>query len=167
MQRYVIKPMYDRGTPNRQLGPETPPPLPMREPADFTLRMTGKDGKSIDLASYKGKAILVNFWARWCPPSMKELASLAHLRRAVRDDPSIDVLCISTETLLKAETALAKGKLDLPARCIEGKLPAAYESKAIPVTFILSASGEVVFRHVGAARWDDPSVIAFLKKCKA
>jgi peroxiredoxin len=90
------------------------------------------------------------------------MPSIERLHDKARD-LGVTFLLVSDE---KAETIAAylrKTPMKAPVYRSIGTRPAVYRTSGIPATFILSADGRIAFRHVGAARWDDDSTIAFLK----
>jgi thiol-disulfide isomerase/thioredoxin len=161
-----LKPMAEDEAAYITSKPLHPPPLSGKIAADYSLRLIDSRGTESDLSAFKGKVIVINFWASWCQSCVRELPSLLSLKRAVKDDPLIDVLCVNLENPHTAQRCLSKYHIALPVLCTVGKPSDPYNTRSIPATFIVSPAGQVVFSHFGAAKWDDPSVVDFLRKCK-
>lgn len=130
--------------------------------ADFSWQLETLDGKLTSLSEYRGKTIVLNLWATWCGPCLIELPSLSQLA----SDPELDsvvVLAISNEDRDTLERFAGAEDSALTYLRSPEIPPAMFLTDAIPATFLISPSGRVVASHIGAAKWDDPSVIAFLK----
>lgn len=160
MYYLVVRPIVNTA------GAVGPPPFPNEQAADYSLNLSCQDGTKFSLKKYEGKVILLNMWASWCSPCITELPSLQRLKETMKADPSVEIVCVNIEGMDKAKKVLSERDIALPAICVAGELPRIYRTSGIPATFIISQGGTVVFRHVGRAKWDDPSVVQFLKKCK-
>lgn len=141
-----------------------PPPLPSSEipPADYSLALQTLDGATTSLEELRGKTVVLNFWATWCPGCVMELPNLAQLAQW----QDVHLLCITDEPADTVRAFLAKKpELQIPIYLrSSGPLSAPYESQGIPNTCILSPQGSVVFSHCGAADWGHASVKAYLQK---
>jgi thiol-disulfide isomerase/thioredoxin len=111
------------------------------------------------LADYKGEVVLLNFWASWCPPCIKELPTLEAL--AVRDGKKgLRVLAMSMDAQpFKVIQTFAKkhgaNTLTL-ANDDSGKLFAAMKSRGLPLTYLIGRDGRVLARYEGATDWTLP-----------
>lgn len=117
---------------------------------DFTL--PDIHGKSHNLSDYRGQWVIVNFWATWCAPCIKEIPELIEVSRLT--DPvtpvviGIDFEEIETEILLEFVNAL---KMDyLVLRIGEQPLVPFEPLKGMPTTFIVSPEGKIVYRKIAA-----------------
>lgn len=131
-------------------------------PADYGLALETMDGLPYDAASLKGKTVFLNYWATWCAPCRAEMPSIERLHAKTRD-LGVVFLLVSEEKAEPIAQFLRKTPLSVPVFRAAGGRPPAYRSNAVPATFILSADGRIAFRHVGAAKWDDESTLAFLR----
>jgi len=139
--------------------PATPPqPAPQ---AGFT----DADGKPANLADFKGKPVVVNLWATWCQPCLKEMPSLDRLQKnlagrlivaavsedrggATRVGPFVDAMGLKKLTIY----------LDP-----KGDLGHAFAVRGLPTSILIDAQGRVVGRVEGAAEWDSAKIMAILK----
>jgi thiol-disulfide isomerase/thioredoxin len=151
-----------------KLGDLAPPSLansPVPRPADFGWTLLDLDGKPVDFARFKGRTILLNLWATWCEPCLKEMPSIANL--AASEDlkgRNIAFVCVSTDESAEALRQFMKDK-DWKMTVLRAKsLPPSFETEGIPATFLIAPDGGIAATEIGAAQWDDPSVIAFLQK---
>ena len=138
-----------------------PPPLPGTK-WDYELQATDLEGNTFDFAACKGRPLVLNHWATWCGPCVAEMPSLVRLRSAL-SDVEVEVACVSRESAEKVREFMARKGFDLPVLTVDGSLPECFSSRAIPATYVLDRSGLIVFRHLGAAAWDDPSVVSFIR----
>jgi thiol-disulfide isomerase/thioredoxin len=138
-----------------------PPPLPV-ESWDYALEALDLAGAPVPFSRYAGRVLVLNFWATWCGPCLAEMPSLQRLQAATAD---LDVAfaCLSPEKPDAVRGFVAKRGLSLPVFLYRGEAPAPFRGRAIPATFILDRAGRIVMRHIGAARWDDPGVVAFVR----
>lgn len=144
-----------------------PPPFatakPLDEAADFSVKFTGLDGRTHTLEDYRGKTIVLNFWATWCAPCLREMPSLAWLAKHYANSPDVAVLCLSDEPVAVIQRGATAGGMSVPVFSYGSEpLPAVYGTQGVPRTFVISPQGRVVFLHMGPADWSDPSVVAFL-----
>lgn len=120
-------------------------------------------GKSFDWSSTKGKLVLVNVWATWCPPCRAELPSLESLAKNERLKDKLVVLCVSQDDRPeKLREFLEKNRLDFPAYFVP-ELPVDFVTDGIPATFLISAEGKLIGSDIGSARWDAPEFVTKLE----
>ena len=131
-------------------------------PADVFKR---GDGQDVTLAAFKGKPVVLNFWATWCSPCVKELPSLARLQ-AARGDLVIIALNVDT----KAEGPIGDFLKEVGAAELEAytdpqkKLWRAFRLNSLPTTVVIDAEGHVVARRERDAEWDSAAALAEIDK---
>ncbi len=117
-----------------------------RQQADFTL--TELNGKTWALKELRGKVVLVNFWATWCPPCRKEMPDLETLYREFKDQNFV-ILAISDEDAGKVKPFVAKQKVTYPILLDPGrKVHELFEVVGIPKTFIYDRDGKLVAQSI-------------------
>ena len=137
-------------------GFETRAALPAPE-----LKAHDLTGASRTLADYRGKVVLLNFWATWCPPCQREMPSLERLRTKMAGRPLEIVAISSAETPDEVNAYLSKMKLGFPVLLdTDSSNTRRWKVFALPTTFVLDAEGRV--RHVltGPAEWDEGEALA-------
>jgi peroxiredoxin len=117
-----------------------------REHADFTL--TDLQGKAWTLQSLKGKVVLVNFWATWCPPCRKEMPDLDALYRNLKDRGLI-VLAISDEDAAKVRPYIQEHNVSYPILLDPGrKVNEAFQVEGIPKSFVYDRNGKLAAQAI-------------------
>jgi peroxiredoxin len=133
---------------------------------DFTAADTS--GKQRRLADYRGKVVLVNVWATWCPPCRGEMEPLAQLYERYHGR-GFTVLAVSVDENPKAVRSFLK-KMPLPFPVLldpESKVAAAYRVFAYPTSVLVDRNGRVAEIITGAREWLDPEFTARLEKLLA
>ena len=133
---------------------EYPYPLPL-----LTL-----DGRPANLRQFRGKAVLVNLWASWCPPCLAEMPGLQALYQKTDTSKVAFVLISLDANPNKARALLKKKGYTMPVFFPAAPLPAPFDSPSIPSTIILTPSGRLADRHDGMADYDTPEFKAALEK---
>ena len=117
-----------------------------RQEADFTL--SDLQGKSWKLRSLKGKVVLVNFWATWCPPCRKEMPDLDALYKHFRKQGLV-ILAISDEDAGKVKPFITEEGISYPVLLDPGrKVSTLFNVNGIPKTFIYDRSGKLVTESI-------------------
>jgi thiol-disulfide isomerase/thioredoxin len=131
---------------------------------DWRLRTLA--GEEFALGDTRGRPVLVNLWATWCPPCVEELASIDRLAQRVADT-GVAFLLVTPEEAAPVREFLARRPLGVPV-LLEGTLaPEAFGAIVLPTTFVLDAEGVIRLHHRGAADWDTPEVEALLRALSA
>ena len=123
------------------------------KPANFDFTMKDVDGNQVSLASYKGKVVLLNFWATWCGPCKAEIPGFVRLQEKYRDQLVIVGFSVD-DTAEKAKAYAAEYKMNYPILLGEGRedVQDAYGPIwGIPASFIISKDGRVCRKHMGIA----------------
>ena len=128
-----------------------------------------KDGeREVTLSDWRGKGVVMNFWATWCAPCVAEMPALDALRADLADH-GIDVLAVSTD-FGGAEAVRAfyarNGIRHLPVLTdARSRMAQSVGVFGLPTTILFDAEGRQVGRVVGPAEWDAPEAAAFLRAC--
>jgi peroxiredoxin len=122
-------------------------------------------GKEHHLSDYKGKVVLLNFWAKWCGPCLAEMPSMESLKTKLKDEKFV----ILTVNMDKTDTASLKNFVEkkgysfivLPSP--DGPIQKLYNTSAIPLSFVIDKHGIIFSRITGAQEWDCDDAIKHLK----
>jgi len=118
----------------------------LRQNADFTL--TDLQGTAWHLKDLRGKVVLVNFWATWCPPCRKEMPDLDALFNKFKDQGFL-VLAISDEDTAKVSPFIAEHKIGYPILLDSGrKVTESFKVEGIPKSFIYDRTGKLVAQSI-------------------
>ncbi len=126
---------------------------PVLAPA-FTLETV--DGKKVSLSDFKGKGVIINFWATWCPPCRQEIPDMIELQKAysgkftfigiaVNDKPE-NVAAYVKEKGINYPVAMGNEKVVIDY----GKFLEGGQLRGIPTSFVINPKGEIVTAFVGA-----------------
>jgi thiol-disulfide isomerase/thioredoxin len=148
----------------------TPPDLvgtALNQRADYGWILHDLEGRPVPFARYRGKAVLLNIWATWCPPCVEELPTIASLARSPRLR-EVAFVCVSIDDDTEIVRQFLRGK-GWPMTFLHAAatdLPAVFTAKdgALPATFLIAPDGRVAATTIGSANWDDPSVVDFLER---
>jgi len=130
---------------------------------DFTLR--DLQGKSIAFSSLKGKVVLLNFWATWCPPCKAEMPAMNRLYHEIKAR-GFEIIAVSTDTSLSTiRDYLAKNRVDFPILHDEKKsVSKQYRVFSMPTTFLIDRNGTIVEKFYGEYDWTDSDVRKQIEK---
>jgi cytochrome c biogenesis protein CcmG/thiol:disulfide interchange protein DsbE len=126
---------------------------------DFPLEVWGKPGHLTDL---KGKVVILNFWATWCPPCIEETPSLNRLQKYVESrnalvlGVSIDEDPAAYEKFLK-DYGIAFPTFREPTR----RLALDYGTPVFPDTYVIDRHGKILRKFFGPQQWDSPDMLAY------
>jgi peroxiredoxin len=117
-----------------------------RQEAEFTL--TDLQGKTWSLRQLKGKVVLVNFWATWCPPCRKEMPDLNALYQRFKDQGFV-VLAISDEEADKVKPFISERNISYPVMLDPGrKVNELFQVEGIPKSFVYDREGKLVAQSI-------------------
>jgi cytochrome c biogenesis protein CcmG/thiol:disulfide interchange protein DsbE len=126
---------------------------------DFPITLAGK---SEHLADLKGKIVILNFWATWCPPCVEETPALNRLQKYVDARGGL-VLGVSVDDDANAyEKFLKEQAVVFPTyRDSTKKSAADYGTSMYPETYVIDRKGRIARKFVGAQQWDSPEMLAY------
>jgi thiol-disulfide isomerase/thioredoxin len=123
------------------------------------------NGTPLKLSDLKGKVVLLNFWATWCPPCREEMPSMMKLNGFMAGKPFQMVAVSIDEGGKQAVDAYFKESgYSLPTYFDEsGASSKSYGITGVPESFIIDKQGILVKKIIGGAAWDSPEVVAFIE----
>lgn len=130
---------------------------------DFSLK--DLNGINIPLSSFKGKVVLLNFWATWCPPCRDEMPALNKLYHALKNR-GLEVVAVSTDRSINdIKNFIKKNKVDFPVLFDADRSTARlYRVFSMPTTFLIDRSGKIVEKFYGEYDWTEPETKGKIEK---
>jgi len=129
---------------------------------DFTVQ---DDDRKVRLQQFRGKILVLNFWATWCPPCVDEMPSLVQMQQKMKSN-NVEVLAISVDVNQSAYQNFLKAyKVDLlTVRDPDQKSNNLYGTFKFPETYIIDRQGVLRRKFVGPVDWGQPEILDYLAK---
>jgi len=133
--------------------------LVLATPTTANLKFSFKDinGKKVSMSAFKGKVIILDFWATWCVPCKAEIPGFIELQKKYGEQ-GLQIIGLSVDdTASMAKKYSEEMKMNYPILLAEGKedILRAYDPiGSIPVSVVIDRQGRIVFRHVGIEKMD-------------
>ncbi len=127
---------------------------------DFTVT----DGsRNVTLHDLRGKVVVLNFWATWCPPCVEEIPSMVEMQQRLKDR-GITVLAVSVDVDQAAyQRFIRDHKVDLlTARDPDQKSNLLYGTSQFPETYVIDRQGVIRRKFIGAVDWNEPEIEHYL-----
>jgi peroxiredoxin len=133
-------------------------------PAAPEFDLQGPDGARYRLSDMRGKSLIVNFWATWCPPCRAEMPSMQRAWEKTKDQ-DIVVLGINVgedKATIDAFTEQVPVDFPLPMD-VDSKVVQSWPVRGLPTTFVVDPRGRLVYRATGEREWDDPALLDMVR----
>lgn len=138
------------------------------DPGDFEVEALAAGTAPAKLSAARGKLVLLNFWATWCPPCRAEMPSIDRLADLMKNEKfTVMAVSVGEERKVVADF-IAANKYRLPVFLDRSsQLGAAFGVRSIPTTYLLDKDGKVIAGIVGSREYDSPELVALLKDMAA
>lgn len=125
--------------------------------SDFNLKDV--KGGVFNLSSLRGRVVILNFWATWCPPCRAEMPSLNNLYREFRNI-GLEVVAVSTDrSVSPVREYLSKNPLDIKVLIdSDNRVSRQYKVFSIPTSFIIDRNGIIIERYLGEEDWTSSEI---------
>ncbi|MDY7028917.1 MAG: TlpA disulfide reductase family protein [Spirochaetota bacterium] len=141
-------------------------PEPVEAP-DFTVPLL--NGPEASLSDYRGKVVVLNLWATWCPPCRAEMPSMQKLYEMLKPQ-GLEILAVAApnpprETLDKIADFVQAGGFSFPVLIDhEFDVNGIYSTGSIPTSYVIDSEGELVARLTGAIDWMDEGIVSVFRE---
>ena len=135
----------------------------LKTPAIFNL--PDLNGEYVDASELKGSYLLVNFWATWCKPCVRELPSLNNLNKAFKNSNNFKLVAINVGQSKKVVREFIDNKfpIDFTVLLDENIELSDWEVSAIPTTYLVDDKGNIIYKVEGEKEWDSIEFTSFIK----
>lgn len=126
------------------------------------------DGNAVSLSSLRGKVVLVNFWATWCPPCREEIPSMDRLYQLLHNE-GLELLAINVEAdgLQTVPKFMQRVPFGFPVLFDgDGTVRGKFGVSKYPETFIIDSEGVIRERVIGGIDWSSPQMITYLRSLR-
>lgn len=149
--------------------PQTLTAIEDKKPApDMALELV--DGDKLKLSELRGKVVVVNFWATWCPPCRREMPSLERLKELMKGE-ALEIVAINAgedeDEILQFKEAMKPALTFRIALDRRAEAMKAFSIAGLPTTYVIDRQGQLVYRALGGRIFDDPAIVATLKMLAA
>src|SRR5713226_6637203 len=151
---FFAMPMYRQGEPT----------VAGKKAQDFSLEIAGKPGHLTDL---KGKVVVLNFWATWCPPCVEETPALNRLQKYIESRNGM-VLGVAAdedpaayEKFLRDQGVVFLTYRDPSTKENHSPIAQGYGTSMYPETYIIDRHGKIARKFIGFQQWDSPDMLAY------
>lgn len=135
---------------------------------NFDLQNIDEENKK--LSEYRGKVVLLNFWATWCPPCIREMPSMERLHQQV-DAANFNVIAVNQMESMDDVFAFT-GQLEVDPTFeilfdTSSKVSQQYAVRGLPTTYLIDKKGNIRYRAVGGREFDHPEVVKIINQLMA
>src|SRR5262245_25445270 len=129
------------------------------------LELSDLGGSKHGLADFRGKVVLVNFWATWCTPCREEMPSIERLKKALAGRPFVVLTVNVDEPESRVRNFLSQLPLDLTVLMDPGKqATAAWKVRILPASFLIASDGRVRYTVTGELDWANEHVVRLVSE---
>ena len=128
---------------------------------DFTLT---DSQHTVTLSQLRGKPVILNFWASWCPPCVEEMPSMVELQRQLGDRATILAVSVDSDENAYKQFVRDHNVDLLTIRDPRQTASTLYGTFKFPETFVIDKDGKIVRKFIGATNWTSPDVVEYFKK---
>ena len=134
------------------------------------LKLKDLDGRTHDLVQLRGRVVLINFWATWCPPCRREMPSMERLSQTLKGE-AFSVLAVDVgedADTIDAFTAQLDATLTFPILLdTRSRTLQAWKVAGLPTTFLVDRQGRIVASAIGGREFDHPEIVKAIRELLA
>ena len=131
---------------------------------EFPLEISGKPGR---LSDYKGKVVVLNFWATWCPPCVEETPGLNRLQKYIASRNGVilgvaaDEDAAAYDKFLRDQGVIFPTYRDPATKDNHSPIAQTYGTSMYPETYVIDRNGKIARKFIGFQQWDSPEMLAY------
>jgi peroxiredoxin len=123
------------------------------------------DGNTHNIADYRGKVVLVNFWATWCPPCRDEMPSMQRVWDKLKDKGFVILAVDVGEDADNIIPFTMEHDLEFPILLDKSdKTARAWRVRGMPTSFLVDKQGNIVYQALGGREWDDEKIVNIIQR---
>lgn len=142
---------------------------PLHErPVAPEIDLVDLDGQRHTLAQHRGKVLIVNFWATWCPPCREEMPSMERAWQVVKDDDIVLLAINVGESEDEVWAFTSNYPVTFPLLLDRGgEVIKRWQVQGLPTTYVVDPEGRLAYRAIGGRAWDDPALLDQVRALQA
>jgi peroxiredoxin len=136
------------------------PPGINRTAPDFSV----SDGEHrVALSDFKGKVVVLNFWATWCPPCVEEMPSLIAMQGRLKNKVTVVAVSVDVDGDAYRQFIKQHNVNLVTVRDADQRSNALYGTFKFPETYVIDRQGTIRRKFIGAVDWNDPEIESYLR----
>jgi peroxiredoxin len=141
-------------------GEQAPRQAPSAKVSDLApdFALTDLEGKEVRLSDLRGKVVLIDFWATWCPPCREELPHIQRLHEQLESEGLVVLALATDRDPAKVRSFVSHHGFTFTVLPVNPRVAATYRVRGIPTVYLVDREGRIRFRHVGYSRGAEKSL---------
>ena len=138
-----------------------PPPITVGLKASYDWQVISVTGDILDVETVRDKTLFITFWHPACVPCLAQLPSINRLYNML-EGSDIEFIIVATDNKGELPEIIEKEGLDFPVYTMLSDRPEVFYTPDTPANYIVDPDGNIVFKQIGGAKWDDEIILDFL-----
>jgi peroxiredoxin len=131
------------------------------------FNLEDQDGNFLKMSDYKGKVVIVNFWATWCPPCRKEMPSMQRAWEVLQKEDIVMLAINVGEDSDQIFSFTAEYPVEFPLIMDkDSSVVRQWKVRGLPTTYIVNPAGQIVYQAIGDREWDSEEIMNQIRKLK-